>query len=221
LGLNSDNIAEAQAQWNHIDLARKPKEVSYFSFVGAALKTKYRNSWNGVDLNSIIRDDSGDGTVPISSAINSQVPHAFSKKKHATIFEDRKTRIALFRMLDAPAGVAPASAQPTVTVESPDALGLSVDKESYSPQDTIQVAVSYVSPQTDPRVVFEIFKIDEESTNGDRLASAAGPISAEFRGANIDIFTFSLEIDLDPGIFELVSNIEVDDPERTLFYINQ
>ncbi|MBE9550190.1 MAG: hypothetical protein IMF09_12365 [Proteobacteria bacterium] len=219
-GLKQSNIDAARAQWAALNIDDKPAQVDYFSFVGSALKTKYRNDWNGIQLSTQERKDSGDGTVPISSAINIRIPHAFSLKKHASIFEDRTTRFALYRMLDAPSGVKPMSADTAAEVGDPTALGLSVNKESYQPQDIIEVTVSYVAPQTDPGANFEIFKLDVESDEGDRLESVSEPIKVTFEGAEVDSFTFSIKIDLEPGVYELRTNRKVDDPGRTLFIVS-
>jgi pimeloyl-ACP methyl ester carboxylesterase len=217
--LNQSNIDAARDQWAALNLDNKPAHIDYFSFVGSALKTKYRNDWDGAELTTLERKDSGDGTVPISSAINFRIPHAFSLKKHSSIFEDRSTRFALYRMLDAPSGVVPMSADTSADVGEPTAMGLSVDKESYKPQDVIEVAVSYVTTQTDPSANFEIFKLDEESDEGDELESVSDPISVEIEGAEVDSFTFSIKIDLEPGVYELRTNKKVDDPVRTLFLV--
>jgi pimeloyl-ACP methyl ester carboxylesterase len=217
--LSQSNITAARAQWAALNIANRPAHIDYFSFVGSALKTKYRNDWDGNELTIQERKDSGDGTVPISSAINFRIPHAFSLKKHASIFEDRSTRFALYKILDAPLGVAPMSADAAADVGDPTALGLSVDRESYQPQDTIEVAVSYVESQTNPSANFEIFKLDEESDEGDKLESVSDPISVEFEGADVDSFTFSIKIDLEPGVYELRTNKKVDDPGRTLFLV--
>jgi len=217
--LNQSNVNAARDQWAALNINNKPAHIDYFSFVGSALKTKYRNDWNGAELTTRERKDSGDGTVPISSAINFLIPHAFSLKKHSSIFEDRTTRFMLYTMLDAPSGVVPMSADTAADVGDPNALGLSLDKESYAPQDVIEVAVSYVTPQTNPSANFEIFKLDEESDEGDQLESVGDPISVEFDGADLDSFTFSIRIDLEPGVYELRTNKAVDDPERTLFLV--
>ena len=219
-GLEQSNIDAAHAQWNVLGPDRKPSHVDYFSFVGSALKTKYLNRWDSVQLDTLERKDSGDGTVPISSAINVQIPHAFSLKKHSSIFEDRSTRFALYLMLDAPDDVKPMAADAVVVVGDSAALGLSVDKESYKPQDAIEVAVSYVTPQTSPSVIFEIFKLDENSEDGVQLESVGEPISANFEGVEIDCFTFTVPVDLEPGVYELRTNKKVDDPERTLFIVS-
>lgn len=219
--LNQSNINAARDQWAALNINNKPAHIDYFSFVGSALKTKYRNDWDGAELTIRERKDSGDGTVPISSAINFRIPHAFSLKKHASIFEDRSTRFALYKILDAPSGVVPMSADTAADVGDLTALGLSVDKESYQPQDTIEVAVSYVEPQTNPSANFEIFRLDEESDEGDELGSVSDPISVKFKGADVDSFTFSIKIDLDPGVYELRTNKKVDDPGRTLFLVSK
>ena len=113
----------------------------------------------------------------------------------------------------------PMSAATAAEVGSPTALGLSVDKESYRPQDIVEVAVSYVTPQTNPSANFEIFRLDEESEEGDEIESVSEPISVEFEGAEVDSFTFSIKIDLEPGVYELRTNRTVDDPVRTLFFV--
>jgi pimeloyl-ACP methyl ester carboxylesterase len=219
-GLNQSNIDAARDQWGLLGTGRKPDHVDYFSFVGSALKTKYLNEWDDVQIETLERKDCGDGTVPISSSINVQIPHAFSLKKHSSIFEDRSTRFALYRMLDAPSDVKPMAADTVAVVGDTQAVGLSVDKECYKPQDVIEVAVSFVTPQTDPEVMFEIFELDRDSDDGDKLDSVGEPIKATFEGAEIDSFTFTIPVDLEPGVYELRTNKTVDDPERTMFMVS-
>lgn len=219
-GLNQENIDAAREQWAALDINQKPADVEYFWVVGSALKTKYRNNWNGVELQTLKRQDSGDGTVPISSAVNVTIPHIFSLKKHAAIFEDRDTRFALYRMLDAPMAVRPMSAEPFAEVRNPDALGLSVDQDSYDPHESIGVVVSYVTAQTDPSLTLRISRLDEESEDGDIQEDVGDPIHVSFQGTSVEHFTFSIDADLQPGVYELRTDSLRDDPERTLFMVS-
>ena len=124
-------------------------------------------------------------------------------------------------MLDAPSAVKPRSAKSFAPVSDPAALGLSVDQDSYEMQDTIGVIISYVKPQTDPTIILQISRIDEESEDGTILEDVGDPIRVTFEGTSVEYFNFAIEVDLEPGIYELRTGSVRDDPERTMFVISQ
>jgi hypothetical protein len=222
LGMNPQNIALARSFWARLDLSRRPDHVEYFFIVGSALKTNIRNEWINAsqDPLPIERKSAGDGTVPIASALVVSIPHAFSQKKHVSIFTDRKVREYLYRFLDAPAHVHPQAAAAGAVVGASDAIGLTVNQEVYDPGEEIEVVVSFNEAKTDPSENFELASLDPET--GDRnLQREPTFINVRLRGVSVSEFSFSVTDELDPGLYELTSQRVSDDPERTTFYVRE
>jgi len=222
--LELSNIEASKRFWSKLDLTKRPDNVRYFSFVGSAHKTLTRLDWTGGDLIDREFSDSGDGTVPISSSLNALIPHSFSQKKHSTIFADRTLRSELFRMLGAPTEVIPhnlAASSDGADIVDADVIGISTDRETYNPVDSMEVVVSFLMPQTNPKCRFQLVPIDPESDAGDMLESVSDVISVAFRGVAVENFKFSIAIDLEPGVYELVTANRVDDPERSFFVVTE
>jgi len=222
-GLVADNIESAQRFWLSLNLDSKPINVRYFSFVGSAHKTITRLEWSGRDLIERQANDAGDGTVPITSSLNSFVAHSFSQKKHATIFADRELRKELFRMLGAPADKLPHSlaSEALAQLVDPSMMGISTDREDYRSEDEMEIVVSFAQTQTNPRCRFQIAKIDIDSENGDVLEMIGEPIDVRFNGAELQNFKFNMALDLSPGVYELQCANQVDDPERSFFVVSE
>lgn len=221
--LNPSNIDAAKNFWAHLDIAKKPESVDYFSVVGSAHNTLYRLDWDGRTLTQRESKDSGDGTVPTSSCLNATIPHVFSRKKHASVFADRNVRVQLYRMLGAERSIKPHSATGEVSLSSATAMGISTDREEYNTNDTMEVAVSYATPQTNPWCRFQIAQMYFDDANpGDEFApmSPVGePMSVRFEGVNVTDFKFNMSLDLAPGVYELQTSADIDDPERTFFMV--
>lgn len=217
--MNPDNIVAAQSFWEKMDISKRPGNVDYLFIVGSAMKTNVRIEWinETTDPLPIYRKASGDGTVPLASAHISGVPHIFSQKKHSSIFTDRDVRKHLYHFLDAPIGVTPQSAD-EVEVGDEDAIGLSVDQEVYDPGEEIEVVITFNKAVTLSNESFDIVPIDIDSNNVDTDRDSL-PINVNFRGAKVKEFSFSIVEEITPGLYELRSYKEIDDPEGTRFYI--
>ncbi len=216
--LQQTNIDAHRDFWAGLDSARKPAHVKYFYFLGAAHKTLFRMDWNGQDLEAQKDRASGDGTVPIASAMNSAIAHGFSGKKHEKIFEDRDLRKSLYRMLGAAPGVKPFSADAQITFDQQDAIGISTDRQEYERVDKLEVLISFAQPQDDPSLIFQIVKLDE--SEDDFVETEQGePMRFIFEGGQISNARFSVAIELAPGVYRLKTASAVDDPEATLFMV--
>ncbi len=218
--LEPANIQAHQEFWQGIDSTRRPDHVNYFYFVGSAHKSMYKMQWNGQDLEDKKLRASGDGTVPISSAMDVNIPHSFSQKKHEKIFEDRRLRTALYRMLGAAPGVRPFSADDQVELGQQDAIGISTDQQQYAREDSLEVIISFAEPQEDPTLIFQIVRLDE--TQDDVVEIEVGePIRMAFEGGIIESARFSINFELDAGVYHLKTASAVDDPEPTLFLVTE
>lgn len=222
LNMEVKNISLAREFWAGLDLARRPEHVEYFFFVGSAIRTNIRNEWinHTKDPLPIEQKASGDGTVPIASALVAWIPHAFSQKKHLTIFTDRKVREYLYKFLDAPANVHPQAATSELEVGSFEAIGITVDKEVYDPGEEIEVVISFNEEKTNPEENFEICALDPSTGERD-MGFQPIYINVRLQGISVSEFSFSITDDIVPGLYELSSHRVIDDPERTTFYVRE
>jgi pimeloyl-ACP methyl ester carboxylesterase len=220
IGMNPGNIAAARQFWNGLDLRRRPPAVEYFWFFSSSHRTLVRNELMGQagDILEIMREESGDGTVPVGSASLATVPHGYSEKKHESVFLDRRVRSYLYRLLGAPSGVIPQAAPGAPPVGAEDAMGLSLNKESYAKGEEIELGVSFNKLRSDPRVSFSFIQIDPQ-TGGE--VGSVKDFQVQFRGVAVRSFRAVLENDLAVGMYELKSANPVDDADPTYFVIRE
>lgn len=221
LRLTSENVATARRFWGKLDLSRHPEHIGYYFFGGSAHRTIARMEREppGVDPKPVAveRRESGDGTVPIASAIVPTVAHGFSMKKHTRIFEDRDLRRALFRFLGAPVGVEPQAAAADADVGRADVFGVSVDKDTYLVGEAIEIVASYNAPVMNPSESFQIIPVDADTGEGDLIKAI--PLQVQFSGVGVTGFSMAVMSELDAGLYELRPLREVDDPGPTLFAV--
>ncbi len=219
LDMNQNNVDQARNFWSKLNISDRPSHLNYHFIVSSAIKTYVRNEWIVPSLapQPIEQKSSGDGTVPISSACVQGITHIFSQKKHADIFKDRQVREYLYQYLDAPVNVRPQSADNTSLDEIPDAIGLSVNKEVYHTQEVIEVVISFKHELSNPIVNFELIKLDLHT--GNRTSDTPRAIAIMLQGISISVFSFSIKENLPPGLYELRSTLESDDPAPTIFFI--
>jgi pimeloyl-ACP methyl ester carboxylesterase len=221
LQLTEENIQSAKRFWGELGLDRRPAHVDYFFFGGSAHRTIARMErelpGSAPNLEPVERRESGDGTVPITSAIVANVAHGYSAKKHSRIFEDRDLRRALYRFLDAPIGVVPHAAAADEDVGQPDAFGVSVDKDAYLVGEPIEIVASYNRSMADPTESFQFLPID--ATTGDTEPVASASLQVQFSGVGVTGFSMAVLPDLEPGLYQLRPLREVDDPEPTVFTV--
>jgi hypothetical protein len=170
-------------------------------------------------------NDSGDGLVPIQRFLNGSIPHSFSQKKHSTIFADRKLRVESFKMLGAPSDVTPHSLAGRSELLASNVMGISTDREDYRPVDNMEIVVSFLEPQINPRCRFQLVQLDPESESGEPLNEVGDAINVSFNGLEdgleVQNFKFNLAMDLTPGVYELQSSDQVDAPERSFFVVSE
>ena len=222
LKLNPDVIASSRSFWEKLDASARPAGVEYFCFASSAHKTSIRNEIRPGNIapDPVERKDSGDGTVPIFSALLPGVPHAFSRKEHGAVFEDRELRTYLYRMLDVPGAVLPQSADGNVEVGAADAVGISLNKETYLVGEDIEIALSYTGQVSVTTESFSIIEYDKET--GEPPAEP-NPIQFDmsFNNAVVKELSFTIDVDLKPGIYELRTLRDMDDPEPTIFFVKE
>ncbi len=219
--LNNENIKSAKHFWNTININNKPEKISYFFFGGAAHKTFVRNEISGNELTSPERKNSGDGTVPITSAIFSDIPHGYSMKNHGSIFTDRNLRTKLYHMLEAPRGTVPFSAK-REAVGKPNRIGISLNKDNYALDELIELVISYTEAKTDPIESFSIAKIDVANSESDNIVYENRDYKSFtilFNGVGLLDANYQLDLGLGVGYYELIANSKNDDPLPTFFTV--
>ena len=215
LNLTPANVSAANDFWSHLDLARRPPAVAYFFVGGSAHDTLTTCATDRLALRDIVTDDGGDGTVPIASSIVQAIPHAFSRKDHVRIFEDRDVREALFVFLDAPLGARPQVVAEGEAVGEPDRIGLSVNKEVYEVGEPIQLVVSYAHPVDAPIESIAIELVPEPP----EVPVPATAVEVRFEAPSVSTFSVTIGPHLEPGVYRLVPGRPSDDPEPTVFYV--
>lgn len=220
LSMTKVSVNNAREFWSCLNLKNRPKNVEYFFVVGSSMKTNIRNEWINVseDPDPVYQKASGDGTVPIVSSCVAGIPHIFSQKNHNEIFKDRNIREYLYQYLDASDNVHPQSAAGGFDVGDKEALGISVNQDVYDQGEEIEVIVSFNQYMTNPNENFELAPIDLKTGEKDTNRESKS-INIQLRGVSVSVFSFSITDDLEPGLYEILSSRDIDDPEPTTFYI--
>ena len=95
-----------------------------------------------------------------------------------------------------------------------------MNQEVYDPGEEIEVIVSFNQDITDPFENFELASIDL-NTGQRNQENEPIAISIRLQGVSVSVFSFSITDDLEPGLYELRSQREIDDPEPTTFFIRE
>lgn len=92
--LNTANLA-AWREFRQALLGAPARSIRYFYVVGSTQDTLVRFRLTGSDLEPIELDDAGDGTVPLSGAMQSSIQTDFVGKSHVSLIETRPARETL------------------------------------------------------------------------------------------------------------------------------
>lgn len=214
LSLTAANVAAGNEFWSHLDLTHRPSDVDYVFVGGASHKTTSACATDGTGINETRTECSGDGTVPIASSIVGHVPHLYSRKEHSRVFEDRSAREALYKYLDAPAGVTPQAADDSAPVGQPGRIGLSVDKADYEVDEPIEIVVSYATPVDQPLEVFSLDLLAEDGTS-----QAIDTLTITLDAPDVSNFVVTIGPHLAPGVYRLTAARPTDDPAPTIFRV--
>lgn len=218
LELSTDNAAAANEFWEVLHRPTTAARIARYCVGGVSHRTTVGTVIHGGAVVPVWEDQSGDGTVPITSAILDGFPHSYSHKKHEKIFTDRGLRFLLYEILDAPADVRPHAAEGADDVAADvQAVGLSVDREVYVPGEPIELTLSYRLQAEDPSESIDIVRLTETGDD-DGLVDSAG---LRFQGMRLNYVTTSLSVDLEPGVYEIRTRRQLDDPEPTRFVVTR
>lgn len=145
IGLQLVNLASAQQFHSKMNLARQPKHVRYFFFAGTQQQTTSSvqislPATGGASVVKIVREDSGDGTVPTWSGSLSGVQMESVGGEHGELYKNGELKRVLGALLGKPGvllaeGVTPEISVLHKVVEPGDSTRVTID----FPRDTIAV----------------------------------------------------------------------------------
>jgi hypothetical protein len=113
LGLSVENLASTVKFQTGLSMAKRPKHVRYFAFVGTQFQTSSACYLSGSTLSPIQPHDAGDGTVAIWGAHLEGVQQIQVGGSHATIYHDQTLLHYLSQLLkcgDSPPRASPPAA---------------------------------------------------------------------------------------------------------------
>ena len=162
-------------------LGKKPASVRYFYVVGSTQETLVRLQWTGEDLLRLELDDSGDGTVPLQGAMESNVQTDFVGKSHVSLIETKQARQTLAALF---------AGESVFAAQLIDQVTLSVRDVVVTTDDEIQVQITF-DPELDTfKGVLRFQRADvPEDGNTENLNyinfHSAGAVPVELRSAGV------------------------------------
>lgn len=214
LKLAAPNINAGNEFWTHLGLERRPSGVEYFFVGGGAHSTTTACATDGNSFDRTETKSAGDGTVPVTSSVMWDIPHLYSSKEHARVFEDRSAREALYRFLDAPAGVRPQAAETDQPVGRAGVVGLSVNQADYTVDEPIEIVVSYATPIDQPVEALWLERLHETAP-----AEPIDAVTISLDAPGVSNLVVTIGPHLTPGVYQLRSQRPTDDPELTIFRV--
>lgn len=147
LGLNPAQLARAQALHAVLGAGNAPPGVRYFYFAGAGHRTAtrvnvFRNAGGAINLAKTVvtrTEDSGDGTVPMYSALPQRGQRHIAINEHATAFTGDPFHRAFVRLLGGNAGPA---------LERVPVLALSVEAPLVPADEDIEILLHSADEDT-------------------------------------------------------------------------
>ena len=208
------NIAAGNDFWSRLGLDRRPSGIEYFFIGGGAHSTTTACATDGTTFDRTETKSAGDGTVPVAEPIVWNLPHLYSSKEHARVFEDREARRALYDFLDAPAGVHPQVANSDEPVGQAGVVGLSVDQADYRVGDPIEIVVSYATPVDQPNEALWLELLHESAA-----PESIDTVNIALDAPGVSNLVLTIGPQLVPGVYQLRSQRPTDDPEPTIFRV--
>jgi pimeloyl-ACP methyl ester carboxylesterase len=180
LGLNAASLAAAQKFHAKLDLARRPSHVRYFFFTGSSQATlatvNLRKVGNTLRPERVVRDNGGDGTVPLWSSGLNGVQNQAVGGEHGTIYKDRELRRTLAILLGK-AGVLAAV---------PDRVQVTVREPVVDPGTPLTVTLEFSSPVPHVTGELRIHRVTSDEKTGAELSTPVGtPLLVNFTGPKL------------------------------------
>ncbi|MBI1898510.1 MAG: hypothetical protein HYZ57_14745 [Acidobacteria bacterium] len=198
INLNQNNLESARKFHGKLNLANKPANVRYFFFAGSrqvTISTVRLRTWDKKEpARRIETEDSGDGTVPIWSALGAAVQNSVVGGEHGTIYQDTGLRRTLAALLGAPGVLAAAPIQ----------VDLSIRDRVVEPDQDVHAALTFPSGVTsiDATLQFERLQLDADG----KVVSAAPTGKARvirYSGTAADKIGIVIQAPEFPGFYRL------------------
>ena len=212
-------VARTKALHDSLREGSVPGHIRYFYFSGTGHKTVTRVNVNGGSRQVVSTPDAGDGTVPIWSSLPVVEQKQVVVNEHANVFRGLPFKRVFFRLLGGDAGP-PVEALAALEAEAQaqPPLQISLQKPVFNSGEPIEIVIASEELITDieGKLVFD------RLTEDDRVdAKGVDARDLRYQGPGLQYFGMTLDVALQPGIYELHFAGERPVTDRTVFVIAQ
>jgi len=178
LGLSKSNLDSARNFHAKLDLAKRPVHVRYFCFVGTQQSTMSSvQIMSGTQVHRIMRDDAGDGTVPVWSALLPGTQMEPVGGEHGDIYKNSGLQHVLGPLLGKIGVLFAAGPEPEITV----------NPKVVEPETPVKIIIEF--PRGTISVDGEIQLIRKISSSGAAIPAGGPPakrLKIRYEGPQID-----------------------------------
>ncbi|HEV2603425.1 MAG TPA: hypothetical protein VGU24_07175 [Microvirga sp.] len=201
LGLAAENIEVARATHARLAAGQRPDATRYIHLGATGLSTCLRIELAGPTGNMrprmIAADDTGDGTVPLWSAVSGSRQHHVTPGDHVKFFTDELFREMLFRLFGQRL-----PAVPFATADEKPRIAISIDAFTYAAEAHIDVLL--VPLNATARIDGALALQGSAGPAGaDDLASARPPIAVRYEGPALRTLRVRMTAPAHPGQYRL------------------
>lgn len=197
LGLSAANVKSARDFRAKLDLAKRPKDVRYFSFVGSRQETTCAalvlQKQQPVRVRRIDQDDAGDGTVPIWSASLNGIQSRPVGGEHGTIYKNAELRTTLATLLGH-RGVLGVAGQK---------VEIAIRDHVVTPGSPLPFVLTPSSGATELEGDLRIDRVVVDDSGGTSVLPLAGTRRIVYRGLIAESLALVTEAPKIPGIYRL------------------
>ncbi len=201
LGLAADNLEVARETHARLAIGRRPAATRYIHLGATGLSTCLRVELTGPAGNlrarMVAADDTGDGTVPLWSAVSGGLQHHVTPGDHVKFFSDELFREMLYRLFGRRLPAVPFAAadeKPRITI--------SVDAFTYAAEAPIDVLL--VPLNATARIDGALALRGSTGPAGaDDLASARPPVPVRYEGPALRTLRVRMTAPAHPGQYRL------------------
>jgi hypothetical protein len=206
IGLDLKNLAIAKSTFSSLQLANRPKKVSYQFVVGTSLSTEfgvYISVDSGGDVTASPQsNDLGDGTVPIMSAEGMAaaygIPMWESPGDHVGILATTAFQQWLYAYFGLVRSVHPLAPQPNVVI--------SLNKRVYAPDERMSILIIPDEETEELTGTLKIQRVADIKAPQATTISYGADKEISYRGGRIPFIKFSMFAPTQPGAYQLSLN---------------
>lgn len=201
LGLSTANLAVARETHARLDAGIRPPATRYVHLGATGLSTCLRVELTGQPGSSrprmVAADDTGDGTVPLWSAVSGGLQHNVTPGDHVKFFGDERFREMLYRLFGRRL-----PAVPFATADEKPRIAISVDAFTYAPDAPIDVLL--VPLNATARIDGSLALQGSAGPAGPgELSPARPPLSVRYEGPALRTLRVKLTAPAIPGQYRL------------------